>query len=119
MVRVKRAVHARKRKKQYFHAAKGYTGGRRRLWRTVRNAVDRARAYAYRDRRVRKREFRSLWIVRLNAACRQHELSYSLFTHGLRRSGIGLDRRSLAHMAIEEPEAFAQLCANVKLTLAS
>ena len=106
MARVKRAVPARKRKNAYFKAAKGYTGGRRRLWRTVRNAVERARQYAYRDRRVRKRDFRRLWITRINAAVRMHDLSYSQFIRGAKLSGIGLNRKALANLAIEEPEAF-------------
>ena len=119
MARVKRAVHARKKKNDYFKAAKGYTGGRRRLWRTVRNAVDRARAYAYRDRKVRKRDFRRLWIVRLNAAVRLHELSYSQFMHGMKLAGIDLNRKVLANLAIEEPEAFERICHQVKTKLAA
>ena len=119
MARVKRAVHARKKKNDYLKAAKGYTGGRRRLWRTVRNAVDRARAYAYRDRKVRKRDFRRLWIVRLNAAVRGHELSYSQFMHGVKLAGIELDRKVLANLAIEEPEAFERICTQVKAKLAA
>ena len=119
MARVKRAVMARKRKKDYFKAAKGYTGGRRRLWRTVRNAVDRGRQYAYRDRKVRKRDFRRLWIVRLNAACRAHDLSYSQFIRGARLAGIELDRKVLSNLAIEQPEAFEKICGEVKAKLAA
>ncbi len=119
MARVKRAVNARKRKKDYFKAAKGYTGGRRRLWRTVRNAVDRARQYAYRDRKVRKREFRALWITRLNAAVRAHDMSYSQFIHGAKLAGIELNRKVLSNLAIEEPEAFARICEQVKSKLAA
>ncbi|MBI3992543.1 MAG: 50S ribosomal protein L20 [Candidatus Lambdaproteobacteria bacterium] len=119
MARVKRAVLARKHKKQYFKAAKGFTGGRRRLWRTVRNAVDRARQYAYRDRRVRKRDFRRLWIVRINAAVRANGLSYSQFIHGARAAGIGLDRKALSNLAIEEPAVFSQICETVKAQLAA
>ncbi len=119
MARVKRAVHARKHKKNYFKAAKGYSGGRGRLWRTVRNAVDRARQYAYRDRKVRKRDFRRLWIVRINAAARLHDLSYSQFIRGAKVAGIELDRKVLAHLALEEPEAFAKICADVKAKLAA
>ncbi|HUJ76487.1 MAG TPA: 50S ribosomal protein L20 [bacterium] len=117
MARIKRAVHARKTKRQYFKAAKGFTGGRRRLWKTVLNAVDRARKYAYRDRRVRKRDFRRLWIVRLNAAVRLHQMSYSQFMHGVKLAGIGLDRKALANLAIEDPAAFATLCQQVKAKL--
>lgn len=119
MARVKRAVAARKQKKDYFKAAKGYTGGRRRLWRTVRNAVDRGRQYAYRDRRVRKRDFRRLWIVRINAAVRTHELTYSQFIRGLALAGIELDRKVLANLAVEQPEAFSKICEEVKTKLAA
>lgn len=119
MARVKRAIHARKRKRDYFKAAKGYTGGRKRLWRTVRNAVDRARQYSYRDRKNRKREFRRLWIVRLNAAVRAHDLSYSQFIHGARQAGIGLDRKALANLAVEQPETFGRICEQVKSSLAA
>ena len=109
MARIKRAVAARKLKRDYFKAAKGYTGGRRRLWRTVRNAVERARQYSYRDRKVRKRDFRRLWIVRINAAVREHGLNYSQFIRGTKLAGIELDRKVLANLAIEQPEAFC-LC---------
>jgi len=119
MARVKRAVAARKQKKDYFKAAKGYTGGRRRLWRTVRNAVDRGREYAYRDRKVRKRDFRRLWIVRINAAVREHEMSYSQFIRGLKLAGIELDRKVLANLAIEQPETFGKICQEVKTKLAA
>ena len=119
MARVKRAVQARKRKKDYFKAAKGYSGGRRRLWRTVRNAVDRARQYAYRDRKVRKRDFRRLWIVRINAAVREHGLNYSQFIRGTKLAGIELDRKVLANLAIEQPEAFGKICDEVKSKLAA
>ncbi len=117
MARVKRAVHANKRKKTYFKAAKGFSGGRRRLWRTVRNAVDRARTYAYRDRRVRKREFRRLWIVRINAACRLNGLTYHQFMNGLKNANITLDRKNLALMAMEQPEGFVTLCNESKKAL--
>ncbi len=119
MPRAKRAVAARKHKKDYFKAAKGYTGGRRRLWRTVRNAVDRARQYAYRDRKVRKRDFRRLWIVRLNAAVRAHDLNYSQFIRGLKMAGIELDRKALSNLAIEEPETFGKIVNEVKAKLAA
>ena len=119
MARVKRAVHARKRKNAIFKAAKGFSGGRRRLWRTVKNAVDRARTYAYRDRKVRKREFRRLWIVRLNAAVRAYELSYSQFIRGAKLAGIELDRKALSNLAIEQPVAFERICTEVKAKLAA
>ncbi|MGK5091976.1 50S ribosomal protein L20 [Deltaproteobacteria bacterium TL4] len=114
MARVKRALHARKRKKDYFKAAKGYRGGRRRLLRTVKDAVDRAREYAYRDRKTKKRDFRRLWIVRINAAVRAQGLSYSQFIYGLSKADIELDRKVLAYLAVEEPEVFFQLVEQVK-----
>ena len=119
MARVKRAVHARKRKRDYFKFAKGFTGGRKRLWRTVRMAVERAKVYAYRDRRVRKRDFRGLWIQRINAAVRLHDLSYSQFMHGAKLAGLELDRKALANLAIEEPEAFKGICEMAKAKLAA
>ncbi len=119
MARVKRAVHAAKKRRNYFKAAKGFSGGRRRLWRTVRNAVDRSRQYAYRDRKVRKRDFRRLWIVRLNAAVREHGISYSQFMHGAKEAGIELDRKALSNLAIEEPEVFGKICDTVKARLAA
>ena len=119
MARVKRAVAARKRKNAYFKAAKGFTGGRRRLWRTVKNAVDRARQYAYRDRRTKKREFRALWIQRINAAVRMHDLNYSQFIRGTKLAGIELDRKALANLAIEAPDAFKDICEQAKAKLAA
>ena len=119
MARVKRAVHARKRKNAFFKAAKGFTGGRKRLWRTVRNAVERAQQYAYRDRRNRKREFRALWIQRINAAVRMHDLSYSQFIRGAKLAGIALDRKALANLAIEAPEVFKEICDKAKSQLAA
>ena len=97
--------------------AKGFTGGHKNQWGVVMNSVDRARKYATRDRKVRKREFRALWIQRLNAAVRVHGLSYSRFIHGLELAGIELDRKALAALAIEQPEAFAAVCAQVKAKL--
>ena len=119
MPKARRAVAARKRKKDYFKAAKGYTGGRRRLWRTVRNAVDRARQYAYRDRKVRKRAFRRLWIVRLNAPVRAPELNYSQFIPGLKLAGIELDRQALSHLATAGPGPFGKIVHQVKAKLAA
>ncbi len=115
MARIKRAVHARKRKNAYFKAAKGYRGGRSRLLRTVKDAVDRSREYAYRDRKVRKREFRRLWITRINAAVREYGLNYSTFIQKLEISGISLDRKTLASMAYEDPSSFKQLVEQVKV----
>jgi large subunit ribosomal protein L20 len=117
MSRVKRGVHASKTRRAYMKRAKGFTGGHKNQWGIVMNTVDRARKYATRDRKVRKREFRALWIQRLNAAVRVHGLSYSRFIHGLELAGIELDRKSLAALAIEQPEAFAKVCEQVKAKL--
>ena len=114
MARVKRAVHARKKKNAYLKAAKGYRGGRGRLWRTVKDAVERAREYSYRDRKVRKRDYRQLWIMRINAAVREHGLSYSVFVHRLKSAGIELDRKSLADLAYENPAKFANIVEQVQ-----
>lgn len=118
-MRVKPAVHSRKRKKSLFKAAKGYRGGRSRFLRTVKDAVDRAREYSYRDRKVRKRDFRRLWIIRINAAVREHGMSYSQFIHGLKAANIDMDRKTLAYLAMEEPELFAQVAESAKTQLAA
>jgi len=114
MTRVKRAVHARKKKKAYFKAAKGYRGGRSRLLRTVKEAVERARCYAFRDRRVKKRDFRSLWIVRINAAARICGLSYSKLIHGLKTANVEIDRKSLSDLAIYDFEGFKSIAETAK-----
>jgi large subunit ribosomal protein L20 len=90
-------------------AAKGYVGGRRKTYRQARETVERGLTYAYRDRRLRKRDFRSLWIVRINAAARTHGLSYSQFVAGLKRAGVEVDRKMMAALAISDPDAFAEL----------
>ncbi|MDH5560207.1 MAG: 50S ribosomal protein L20 [Deltaproteobacteria bacterium] len=117
MSRVKRAVHARKKKNAYFKAAKGYRGGRSRLLRTVKEAVDRARCYAYRDRKVKKREFRSLWIIRINAAARICGISYSKLIHGLSKANITIDRKVLAELAVSDFEAFKNIAESAKANL--
>ena len=114
MPRVKKAVKSRARRKKILSAAKGYRGGRGTLLRTAKETVERALKFAYRDRKQKKRDFRSLWIMRINAAARQNELSYSKFMHGLKKANITLDRRALANLAIENPEAFAELARIVK-----
>jgi large subunit ribosomal protein L20 len=114
MPRVKRSVPSRHRRKKVLKAAKGYRGASSKLYRSATVAVDRARAYAYRDRKVRKRDFRRLWIVRINAAARQHGLSYAQFMGGVHKNGIGLDRKMLADMAVNEPDAFARIAEMVK-----
>ena len=108
-MRVKRGYKARKRRQKVLKLAKGYRGGRSKLYRTAADSVDKALMYAYRDRRRRKRDFRQLWIARINAAARLNELSYSRFMHGLKLAGVELDRKVLAEMAISDPPGFAQI----------
>ena len=104
-------------KKRLFHKVKGFVGGRRRLLRTAKETLVRAGVYAYRDRRNRKREFRSLWIIRINAAVRQRGLRYSEFIAGMVKAKIGLDRKILAEMAVSDPAAFDQVVAMAKEAL--
>lgn len=114
MPRVKRGSKARHRRNKILKAAKGYRGGHSKLYKTAFITVSRARAFAYRDRRARKREFRRLWIVRINAAAREHGLSYSKLMGGLQKAGIDLDRKMLADMAVNDPAAFSQVASMVK-----
>jgi large subunit ribosomal protein L20 len=114
MPRAKGGPKTRRRRKKVLKAAKGYVGGRHRLYRTAAETVLRAGAFAYRDRRQKKRLARSLWIVRINAACRQAGLSYSVFMAGLRKAGIMLDRKILAELAVKDPAAFTKLAETVK-----
>ena len=107
MPRVSHAVATKKRKKKVLKQSKGYWGGRSRLFRTAREALDRAQAYAYRDRRQRKRDFRRLWIVRINAAARRNGMSYSQLVHGLDQAGVAINRKVLADLAVRDPAAFA------------
>jgi large subunit ribosomal protein L20 len=109
MPRVKRGSKARQRRKKVLKAAKGYRGGQSRLFKTASISVNRAGMYAYRDRRARKRDFRRLWIIRINAAARENGLSYSQLMGGLHKAGIDLDRKILAEMAVSDPAAFAQV----------
>ena len=109
----------RQSKKRLFRRAKGFRGGRGNLLRTAKDSVVRAGAYAYRDRRVRKREFRKLWIIRINAAVRQRGLRYSEFVHGLGLAKIALDRKMLADLAVNDPEAFDRVVEMVKESLAA
>ena len=118
-MRVKRSVHARKRKSSLFKAAKGYRGGRSRLLRTVKDAVDRSREYSYRDRKVKKRDFRRLWIIRINAAVREHGMNYSQFICALKEAKIEMDRKTLAYLAMEEPGLFVQVVEEAKTKLAA
>jgi large subunit ribosomal protein L20 len=117
-MRVKRGLASHRRHKKYLDRAKGYRGGRSRLYRTAREAVERAMANATSDRKVRKREFRKLWILRINAGAREHGLSYSRFMCGLQAAGVGRNRKILADMAVSAQEVFAKLVelAKSKLT---
>ena len=117
MSRVKRGVSARKRRKKVLKQAKGYQGGRGSLFRSAREAVDRALNYAYRDRRAKKRDFRSLWITRINAAARLNDLTYSQFMNGLKQSEVEIDRKILADLAISDPQAFAKISTVAKENL--
>jgi large subunit ribosomal protein L20 len=114
MPRVKRGPKARKRRNKILKAAKGYRGGLSKQFRTASIAVARAGMYAYRDRKTRKRDFRRLWIVRINAAARENGLSYSRLMNGLLKAGIALDRKILADMAVRDPVAFSHLATMVR-----
>ncbi len=109
MARVKTSVASRKRRKKILRQASGFRGGRSKLIRTAREAVDKAGNHAFRDRRARKRNFRRLWISRINAAARTHELSYSRFIDGLKKAGVEVNRKMLADLAVRDPGAFAEL----------
>ena len=119
MPRVKRGVTARARHKKVLDAAKGYRGRRSRVYRVAKQAVMRAGQYAYRDRRNKKRVFRALWITRINAATREHGLTYSKFNNGLKKAEIALDRKVLADMAVTDKPAFAAIVNQVKATIAA
>src|SRR5574342_1282999 len=106
MPRVKSNVARLKRKNKVMKLAKGYFGGRSKLWKAAKEATERAAKYAYRDRRRKKGDFRRLWITRINAAARLHELSYSKFMNGLKRAGVDINRKLLADLAVRDPAAF-------------
>ena len=108
-MRVKRGFKAKRRRDKVLKMAKGFRGGRSKLYRTAADAVDKALMYAYRDRRVRKRDFRQLWIMRINAGARMNDLSYSKFMHGLKLANIELDRKVLAELAVSDPAGFSQI----------
>jgi large subunit ribosomal protein L20 len=110
-MRIKRGYKARQRRKKVLKLAKGFRGGRSKLYRTAADAVDKALMYAYRDRRLRKRDFRRLWIARINAAARMNELSYSRFVHGLKKADVTLDRKVLAELAVSDPAGFTEIAA--------
>ncbi|MBI3430792.1 MAG: 50S ribosomal protein L20 [Betaproteobacteria bacterium] len=119
MPRVKRGVTARASHKKILDAAKGYRGRRKNVFRVANEAVMKAGQYQYRDRRQRKRQFRALWIARINAASRQHGLTYSVFMNGLSRAEIGIDRKVLSDIAIFDKDAFAKIVDQVKAKLAA
>lgn len=114
MARVKRGFKARRRRNKVLKLAKGYRGARSKLFRSATEAVDRALNYAFRDRRVKKRDFRSLWIVRINAASRINGLSYSKFIFGLKKANVQIDRKVLADIAVTDPNGFAQIATIAK-----
>ena len=118
-MRATKGAARRQSKKRLFKRAKGYRGGRGKLIHTVKETLLRSGAYAFRDRRVRKRDFRRLWITRLNAATRAHGLRYSEFIHGLKKAGIELDRKTLSEMAIHDKDGFTAVVDKVKETLAA
>lgn len=119
MSRVKRGVQAHAKHKKVLKAAKGYYGARRKVFRVAKQAVIKAGQYAYRDRRVKKREFRALWIQRINAAARMCDMSYSRFIDGLNKAGVEVDRKMLADIAVHDMPAFEKLAEKAKAALAS
>ena len=108
-MRIKRGFKARRRRNKVLKLAKGFRGGRSKLFRTAADSVDKALNYAYRDRKARKRDFRQLWIARINAGARMNNLSYSKFMHGLKLAEVDLDRKVLAQLAVSDPVAFSQI----------
>jgi large subunit ribosomal protein L20 len=109
MPRVKSNVVRLARKKKVMEAAKGYRGGRSKLWKAAKETVERGWAYAYRDRKQKKRQFRRLWITRINAAAREHDLSYNRLMSGLKKAGVEINRKVLADLAVRDPAAFSKL----------
>jgi len=114
MPRARRGFKARQRRNKVLKLAKGFVGGRRKLFRTAVETVQRALAFAYRDRKVKKRDFRKLWIVRINAGAHEHGLSYSRFINGLSKASVALDRKVLAELAVSDPAGFAALASLAK-----
>jgi large subunit ribosomal protein L20 len=109
MPRVKRSITAKKKRRKILKLAKGFFGARSRLLRTATEAVDRSLKYAFRDRRVRKREFRKLWIARINAAARTNEITYSRLMDGIKKAGVDINRKMLSEIAIHDPQAFSDI----------
>ena len=118
-MRTRKGAARQQAKKKLLRRAKGYVGGRHRLIRTAKETLARAGAFAYRDRRVKKREFRRLWIVRISAACKENGMRYSEFIHGLAKANIALDRKQLSEMAIQDPDGFKAVVEQVKSALAA
>ncbi len=114
MARVKGAMHTRKRRKKILKLAKGYRGAKSKLYKTANQAVMKSLVYAYRDRKQKKRNFRQLWIARINAATRMNGMSYSQFMNGLKKNGIEINRKMLAEIAVSDPAAFAKLVEKVR-----
>ena len=119
MARVKRSVHAKKKRREVLKSAKGYTGSRRIRYRAAKEQVQHSGVYAYRDRRDRKAQFRRLWIARINAACRTQGITYSVFINGLKTAGVEVDRKILADLAVNDPKAFASLVETAKSAAAA
>jgi large subunit ribosomal protein L20 len=119
MPRAKGGPKTRRRHKKTMKLAKGYVGGRRKTYRQARETVERGLTYAYRDRKTRKRDLRSLWITRINAAVREHGLSYSAFVAGLRAAGVEVDRKILAALALDDPRAFGEIAALARTRVAA
>jgi large subunit ribosomal protein L20 len=117
MPRVKRSVHARKKRRKVLQQARGYWGRRHSSYKLAKEQLDRSLVYAYRDRKAKKRVFRRLWIMRINAAARQQGLSYNQFVAGCKKAGIELDRKVLADLAVSDPAAFGQIADQAKAAL--
>ena len=117
MPRVKRSIHAKKKRRKILKHAKGYVGARRRLYRTATEAVERAWCYAYAHRKRKKRDMRRLWIARINAGARLNGLTYSSLIGGLNKAGVRINRKILAHMAVADPEGFAQITSIARASL--
>ena len=119
MARIKGAITTRKRRKKILKLAKGYWGSKSKHFKMANQAVMKSLTYAYIGRKHKKRDYRRLWITRISAACKANDMNYSRFMHGLKLSGINLNRKMLSEMAIHEPEAFTQLCGTAKAAIAS
>ncbi len=118
MARVKRGSNRRQRRKKVLKLAKGYRGTKSKLYRSAKESVERALSFAYRDRRARKRDFRRLWIIRIGAAARQNDMSYSTFMSGLSKANVGLNRKQLAELGVHDPAAFKELADVARSALA-